>query len=136
MANFVVNNLYQGASLSVEKIPTSIVSIINLEWPIQHNYYPPSHVHQVLYMGIPDGGWPGDNWIRSIVNIIDSLMALGPVYVHCFAGVSRSCMVVVAYLILHLGWTFHKAYDYIREVNPDCDMNEDFIEGLTILGVN
>lgn len=130
MANFIVNGIYQGGSLTLDRIPREIVSIVNLEWPIDQRYAIPSHIQQILYMGIPDGGWPGNKWIHSIVNIIDNLLRLGPVYVHCFAGISRSCMVVVAYLMIHLRMTFDQAIEQIKHCNSECDMNEDFIEGL------
>ncbi|PWN43118.1 phosphatases II, partial [Ceraceosorus guamensis] len=46
-----------------------------------------------------------------------------PTYVHCKAGKSRSVLVVMAYLIHHLGWPLSQAYSHVvarrRTVSPN-----------------
>ncbi|MBI2807712.1 MAG: dual specificity protein phosphatase family protein [Planctomycetes bacterium] len=49
-------------------------------------------------------------------------------YVHCFAGVSRSGMVVTAYLMREHGWTRDEALAKIREKRPQVRPNRAFME--------
>ena len=58
------------------------------------------------------------------------VQAGGRVLVHCFAGVSRSATVVVAYLITHRGMTYDQAIAVVREKRPKVNPNVGFLEQL------
>jgi hypothetical protein len=65
------------------------------------------------------GPAPGIDWLRSQVEFIDRQRKAGlPVYVHCRAGVNRSAMVVVAYLMWRDRLTREEALAVIRSKRP------------------
>jgi protein-tyrosine phosphatase len=55
--------------------------------------------------------------------IISKGLEKGNVYVHCFAGVSRSSTIVISYLMKKLGWSVSEAYSFTKKkrkyVNPN-----------------
>jgi len=50
----------------------------------------------------------------------------GRVYVHCFAGKSRSATIVIAYVLHSTGMEYQKAFDLAREARPQIDPNPGF----------
>eukprot|EP01006_Ploeotia_vitrea_P030617 TRINITY_DN62988_c0_g1_i1.p1 TRINITY_DN62988_c0_g1~~TRINITY_DN62988_c0_g1_i1.p1 ORF type:complete len:892 (-),score=56.52 TRINITY_DN62988_c0_g1_i1:64-2739(-) len=54
----------------------------------------------------------------------------GKVYVHCYQGVSRSCTIVIAYLMWKYHLTFEEAFDKLRLKRPICSPNAGFIASL------
>jgi hypothetical protein len=59
---------------------------------------------------------PSLDWLREQVAFIEAERAAGhTVYVHCRNGVSRSGMMVVAYLMAREGWTRDQAMAFVRE---------------------
>jgi hypothetical protein len=58
---------------------------------------------------------PSVAWLRRKVEFIDNQRRAGrPVFVHCRNGVSRSGMVVVAYVMFKNGWTRDEALTFVR----------------------
>ena len=53
-----------------------------------------------------------------------------PVLVHCFAGVSRSPAVVIAYLMATKGWDLEEAHEYVKERRAIIKPNSSFIKQL------
>nr|CCA20778.1 hypothetical protein BRAFLDRAFT_247293 [Albugo laibachii Nc14]CCA23716.1 hypothetical protein BRAFLDRAFT_247293 [Albugo laibachii Nc14] len=62
----------------------------------------------------------------SIAFINRCVQADEKVLVHCSAGKSRSIAIVTAYLMHSRGIPFHKAYECIRSVRPQAQMNSGF----------
>ncbi|XP_034247763.1 dual specificity protein phosphatase 19 [Thrips palmi] len=54
----------------------------------------------------------------------------GSVFVHCNAGVSRSPMVVIAFLMVHRGFTYSKANALVKEKRPAAKPNAGFVRQL------
>jgi protein-tyrosine phosphatase len=66
-----------------------------------------------------------------MVDFVERERAEGrPVYVHCFAGVSRSGMVVTASLMQRHGWKRDETLAYIRTRRPIIRPNPAFMERL------
>lgn len=57
----------------------------------------------------------------------------GSVLVHCNAGVSRSAMVVIGYLILEKKYSFQEAYALVKRKRPSIQPNAGFIKQLKSL---
>jgi hypothetical protein len=77
-----------------------------------------------LWEEIPDAAPAPDlAWLRRVVEFIDTHRKAGEtVYVHCRNGVSRSAMVVVAYLMYEHHWSHKQALDFVnskRDVRPN-----------------
>ena len=56
--------------------------------------------------------------------------AHSPVLVHCFAGVSRSSSVVIAYLMRFRKTTFQQASDFLTDKHPRAQPNPKFLRDL------
>jgi protein-tyrosine phosphatase len=53
------------------------------------------------------------------------------IYVHCLAGVSRSTMVMAAFLMKKNKCSADSALNFIAKVNPSIDPNPHFLKGLS-----
>ena len=65
---------------------------------------------------------------------IDSALASqGGVLVHCHAGRSRSCSLVLAWLITRRRWTLKKAMEFLLEKRPQAAPNAGYLQQLSAL---
>jgi predicted protein tyrosine phosphatase len=65
--------------------------------------------------------------IEPAVKFIDDAVSNGhKVFVHCAAGISRSCSIVVAYLMYKHGKTYDDAYRDVKNMRPCCKPNNGF----------
>ena len=55
--------------------------------------------------------------IKEIIKIIESLKSSGAVYIHCFAGVERSPLICMAWLISKHKLSPQRSLDYLMEVH-------------------
>ena len=55
--------------------------------------------------------------IKEIIKIIESLKSHGAIYVHCFAGVERSPLVCMAWLVSKHKLSPQRSLDYLMEVH-------------------
>ncbi len=72
----------------------------------------------------------GDYFEKGCNYIHKAIKSGGAVYVHCFAGISRSPTMVAAYLIRHHNMTATEALDYIRARRPKISPNDGFCNAL------
>jgi len=80
-----------------------------------------------------DDGPPAPDlaWLRRQVEFIDARLKAGDtVYVHCFDGVSRSGMVVLAYEMYKHNWTRDEALQFVRSKRPVTRPNPAFWDRL------
>lgn len=56
--------------------------------------------------------------LHQALRLLADLQSDGPVYVHCVAGVERSPMVCMAWLVMHHGQHPQRALDYLMQVHP------------------
>jgi hypothetical protein len=116
--SLIEDGLYVGAS--VPEPPAGTGAVVNL-----CDRKDPYEVDTCLWEPILDAGKaPSIDWLRRIVEFIDGQRREGvTTYVHCAAGVSRSGMVVVAYLMYEHDWTRDRALAFIRsrrfQINPN-----------------
>ena len=55
--------------------------------------------------------------IKEIIKIIESLKSSGAVYIHCFAGIERSPLICMAWLISKHKLSPQRSLDYLMEVH-------------------
>ncbi len=70
---------------------------------------------------LPDHSYGRVPTLEELRNTLDTLISvkkLGPVFVHCFAGVERSPLVCISYLVKERKIPLDKALDYLMEVHP------------------
>ena len=71
---------------------------------------------------------PSLEWLGEQVAFIESSRAAGRVvYVHCRNGVSRSAMVVAAYLMRREGWSRDRSLEFLRSRRPIVRPNPAFM---------
>jgi protein-tyrosine phosphatase len=71
---------------------------------------------------------PDLDWLRRQVEFVESQRRAGRVvFVHCRNGVSRSGMVVVAYLMSREGWSRDEALGLVRSQRPGVRPNAAFM---------
>lgn len=118
----IEEGLYLGARVS--KPPPGTRAVLNLCEDAD-----PYQVEVYQWEPIPDEEpTPCINWLRQQVEFIDGQRHAGrPVYVHCHAGVSRSAMVTVAYLMSRNGWSRDEALQFVRSRRPLVRPNPAFM---------
>jgi hypothetical protein len=71
---------------------------------------------------------PGLAWLREMVEFVAAQRAAGrTTYVHCRNGVSRSGLIVVAYLMYEHGWQRDEALAFVRKGRPEARPNRAFM---------
>ena len=62
------------------------------------------------------------------IDFIESAISSGGrVLVHCMEGVSRSCSIVIAYLMWKRSWSYKESQSFVQEARPICQPNTGFI---------
>ena len=81
------------------------------------------------WVPIPDAEpAPSLDWLREQVGFVESARSTGRVlYIHCRAGISRSGMVMTAYLMKREKWSRDRALEYIRLKRPGVRPNPAFM---------
>ena len=70
---------------------------------------------------LPDHSYGRDPTLEELKNALNTLInltSLGPVFVHCLAGVERSPLVCISYLVQERRIPLDKALDYVMRVHP------------------
>lgn len=109
----------------VPRPPAGTQAVLNL-CESEDNYL--TEVHR--WASIPDSEpAPSIDWLREQVAFIESARNNGRViYVHCRAGISRSGMVMTAYLMRREKWTRDQALEYLRSKRPGVRPNPAFMK--------
>ena len=69
---------------------------------------------------LPDHKYKEDLTIDKLnlaINTLAEIMEIGPVYIHCVAGIERSPLVCMAWLVKHYDLTPTQALEYLMDVN-------------------
>ena len=61
---------------------------------------------------------PTINQLKDCINLVEELLNNGPTYIHCFAGVERSPIVCIAYLIVSKNLDLQNALEYMMQIHP------------------
>lgn len=79
-----------------------------------------------------DPGAPIELYFEQVADFIDAHVRAGHnVLIHCYAGISRSVTLVIAYMLLKLGYrTVAQALDKIRQARPEAGPNSGFMAKL------
>jgi protein-tyrosine phosphatase len=124
------DGLYQGA-LPKKGLPEGVTAVVTL---LSHaeNHDQPLHkqVEVMISLPIEDGPWPGIDWLKNAIEILEVLRKKHKIYIHCRGGVSRSAMLTAALLMKENRWDVDHALNFIAEKNSDIDPAPRFILGL------
>lgn len=74
------------------------------------------------------------NYFTEVIQFIKNAHAEnGIVFVHCFAGISRSATIVLAYLMEEKQMTFNQAFDFLKQKRRIISPNISFLGDLLVL---
>jgi hypothetical protein len=117
----IEDGLYMGGR--VESPPWRTRSVLNLCEP-EDPYTCDVYEHRSIADAEPA---PSLNWLKEQVLWIHAQRGAGrKVYVHCMNGVSRSGMVVTAYLMYEHAWSGAEALDFVRSKRAGVRPNPAF----------
>ena len=91
--------------------------------------HPAQFAASFKYKIVPVLDLPSTNLKRKFSECIDFIktaLSTGKVFVHCYAGVSRSATIVLAYLMQERGLSFHAAYKLVKSKRPFISPNDGF----------
>jgi predicted protein tyrosine phosphatase len=121
--SLIEDGLYLGGALT--EPPPGTQAVLNL-CEVEDTYRCDTHVWKPIRDAAPA---PSIDWLREQVEFVDSQRRAGnTVYIHCFAGISRSGMVVIAYLMLKNHWTVNEALAFVRSKRPIVRPNPAFMK--------
>jgi hypothetical protein len=108
--------------------PPGTEAVLNL-CEVEDSYRCEAHVWEPIRDAAPA---PTIAWLAKQVEFIETQQAAGrTTYVHCFQGVSRSGLVVTAYLMRKNRWTRDEALAFVRAHRPQARPNPAFMELLS-----
>jgi Dual specificity phosphatase, catalytic domain len=118
----IEDGLFMGGK--VDAPPRGTTVVLNL-CESEDRYQARVHRWQPIHDAEPA---PSLDWLREQVEFIDTQRREGAtVYVHCHAGMSRSGLVVAAYLMLKNGWGRDEALAFLRTKRPVVQPNAAFL---------
>jgi len=123
--SLIEDGLYMGGD--VAEPPRGTRAVLNL-CEREDRYH--SEIH--LWEPIPDRDpGPSLEWLRRMVKFVKANREAGlTTYVHCRNGVSRSGMVVTAYVMSKNHWTRDRALEFVRSKRPETRPNPAFMQRL------
>lgn len=74
--------------------------------------------------------YPLNKHFKEATEFLDDQLKIGNVFVHCFAGVSRSATIVIMYLMQRKEWPLEKAFQFVREKRMIIGPNPGFMRQL------
>ncbi len=119
----IENGLYLGGNENEPPPGTSaVLNLCEMEDPYRCEF----HVWDAIRDGRPA---PSLDWLKEKVAFVEKHRSAGrTTFVHCYQGVSRSGMVVAAYLMKQHGLKLDDALARIREKRPGVRPNQAFME--------
>lgn len=122
VANEVHPGIFIGSYSSVleEKLEQHDIDVVlNMAVECEYELHPQQLCVQLVRIGIDDGRLANCGVFEKAADVIANAQRDGKkILVHCAAGVSRSSMAVMAYLMIHedMGWV--DALEYLRKGRP------------------
>ena len=118
--------LIMGGYVSVP--PPGTTAVLNL-CEMDDSYHCEIHAWEPIRDAAPA---PSIAWLAKQVEFVETQRTAGrTTLVHCFQGVSRSGLVVTAYLMYKNRWTRDEALAFVRAHRPEARPNSAFMDLLT-----
>ena len=75
---------------------------------------------EIIQYPLPDHRYnklPSTNEVNEAIEILNNLIKKGPVFIHCYAGLERSPLICMAWLIKYKKLKIFESLQYMMEVN-------------------
>lgn len=121
--SWIEDGLWLGGSVAKPPPGThAVLNLCELEDPYRVEFH--------KWEPIPDAEpAPSLQWLRSQVEFIQAQRTAGrTVFIHCKQGISRSSMVLAAYLMQREGWSRDEALAFLRSHRPGVRPNPAFMQ--------
>jgi protein-tyrosine phosphatase len=126
----VVDNVYLGSLRTVQNMAAvmqmNVTHVLTCGRNLRTPFFPPPIKQLVLDVDDSEEENMNVHFSRAISFIEESVAQHGTCIVHCFAGVSRSATVVVAYLMKRSHIRFEQALAFVQEQRPAANPNPNF----------
>lgn len=130
----MVNKCAEGNSLQCPLSKKNIRHILNVTKANSVGVHLPKNYKSYYYYRIPVDDDPNERlfeYFISAVQLLDSWISSGnAVVVHCVMGISRSCSIILAYLIYKYHMTTEEALLYVKKRRPIVNPNHGFLAQL------
>lgn len=121
--SMIENGLWQGGI--VGRPPPGVVAVLNL-CETDDSFRVPTYKWAPIGDAPPA---PSLEWLRTQVEFIEEEHSAGHgVFVHCQNEISRSTMVLAAYLMKQKNWSVDQALDYLQRRRPGVRPNPAFLK--------
>lgn len=111
-----------------------ITHVINMAASLIPNHFSDIFAYTPLYLDDTPSEDISCHLYRLLHVIHEAQRAGGKVLVHCHQGVSRSCSVCIAYLMLYEALPYEKAFDSVKSARGICNPNAGFCSQLVTWG--
>ena len=124
--------IWQGGAVdaAIGSLPGPLEVVTLDAGELDENFIDHKNVIGELYIGIndsPDAALPDTQLIAHLESGLAYLSRGINLYIHCAAGISRSCYYDVGiHLLQHGDWTYDTALAYIRKFRPQSNPNTGF----------
>lgn len=127
--NQITKNLFIGSAEDAKGVHNlkslGIGAVLSICEPKYHTRYPSDF--KTLRIDAEDNDSQNiSKYFKRCCDFIDSCRPVCGVLVHCYAGISRSATVVIAYLMKRHKIPPRSALNWVRENRPECDPNGGF----------
>lgn len=85
---------------------------------------------------LPDHSYgisPTKTQVLDVLILIEELKKNGPIFLHCKAGVERSPIICLAWLLKHMNLSLDNALEYLKEVHPKTNILPEQLDSIRFL---
>lgn len=108
--------------------------IINAAIEVHHPIIPNMTIVNLNWNDIPSQEINNNNTLFRVIDMIDSYLTNNQkVVVNCYAGISRSSSIVIAYIMYKYKLTLQEAYQYVKSKRAIVEPNSGFMKQLKTL---
>lgn len=111
-------------------VEIGVTHVINCAGVVCPNYFEDTFTYMTLYLYDPPlGDMSYVFW--DVIRFIDSVKELsGRVFIHCHQGVSRSCSMVICYLMHSKSLPYEAAYGQVKNIHGTCNPHNAYVAQL------
>ena len=122
-----------GKSIAADRallLSIGITHVVNLVGDLCDNYFPHDFTYQRWYL-LDHAGEDIICVVYPVMELVEACrLSGGKVLIHCQQGVSRSCVLCIAYIMYSMSMDYDAAFQYVRQRRGICRPNVGFMAQL------